>query len=365
MTGEGRRATVVPPRLFGVDAARGIALLGMFAAHTIFDSGEQLFDGRPAILFATVAGVSLGLITGGASPPPRGERGTARLVVLIRGVVLVLLGLSLTTFLHPPIAVILDFYGFAFLLLIAVLFAARAVLGLLVAVITIAAPPIVDAVTEGTPFETLAEPAQLFARWLFYGEYPMVIWLAFLLAGLLLARTDLRDRFTAGIALVLGTLAAVLGYASTLVIPGITAEAHSGSTAEVVGSGGVAVAIIGGLSLLDSTVGDSMASRPGERIARVLRFVLAPVAAAGAMALTLYVAHAIALTIIRAADAEPERWQVPGPTFPALVVGSLVFATLWRRFVGVGPLEAGVRALTRFALRTPSPPTAGRPRVAP
>jgi hypothetical protein len=346
--------TVVPPRLFGVDAARGTALLGMFAAHTILEGGEQVFDGRSAILFATVAGVSLGLITGGTTPPPRGERGTARLVVLIRGTVLVLLGLALTEFLQPPIAVILDYYGFAFLLLIPLLFAARPVLGILATAITLAAPPIVMIVTDGTPFESVAEPAQIVARWLFYGEYPMLIWLAFLLVGLLLARLDLRDRLTAAIALVVGALAAVLGYGSTLIVPGVTAEAHSGTTAEVVGSGGVAVAIIGALSLLDSATGR------GERPARVLRFLLAPVAAAGAMALTLYTAHAIVLAIVRATAPDPDRWLVPVWTFPALALTALVAATLWRRFVGPGPLEAGLRALTRFALRAPR-----EPRVAP
>lgn len=354
MTGEGRRATVVPPRLFGVDAARGVALLGMFAAHTIFGGGERVFDGRSAILFATVAGVSLGLISGGAHPPPPGERSATRLTVVIRGGVLVVLGLVLTTFLRPPIAVILDYYGFAFLLLIAVLFVGRPVLALLAAVIAVAAPSIVAAVTDGVPYENIAEPVQVFARWLFYGEYPMLTWLAFLLAGLLLARADLRQRPTATLALAFGTLAAALGYGSTLLIPGITAEAHSGTTAEVVGSGGVAVAIIGGLSLLDSATGW------GEHGARVLRFVLTPIAAAGAMALTLYTAHAIVLAIIRWTSPDPDRWQVPWWTFPALALAALVVATLWRRFVGPGPLEAGLRALTRLALRAPR-----EPRVAP
>lgn len=354
MTGEGRRATVVPPRLFGLDAARGTALLGMFAAHTLLGHGEQVFDGRSAILFATVAGVSLGLISGGAHHPPPGERSAIRITVLIRGGVLMLLGLAMTTFLRPPIAVILDYYGFAFLLLIAVLFLARPVLGLLAATIAVVAPPIVAAVTAGIPYETIAEPVQVFARWLFYGEYPMVTWLAFLLAGLLLARADLRNRLTAALALGFGALAAVLGYGSTLVLPGVTAAAHSGTTAEVVGSGGVAVAIIGGLSLLDSATGW------GERVARILRFLLAPVAAAGAMALTLYTAHAVVLAIIRWTSSDPDRWQVPGWTFLALALTTLVVATLWRRFIGTGPLEAGLRALTRLALRTP-----GEPRVAP
>jgi hypothetical protein len=325
----------------------------MFAAHTILGGGEQVFDGRSAILFATVAGVSLGLITGGANPPPRADRSDARLVVFIRGGVLVLIGLAMTALLHPPIAVILDYYGVAFLLLIPALFLPRLPLAVLAAVAAFAAPPLVGALTDGIPFEAMIAPAQVFGLWLFYGDYPVVIWLAFVLVGLLLARSDLRDRLTATIVLVLGALAAVLGYASTLVIPGVTAAAHSGTTAEVVGSGGVAVAIIGALSLLDS------ASGAGERVARVVRFVLSPVAAAGAMALTLYVAHAVALTIIRATADIPERWQVPDWTLPALVVGSLTVATLWRALIGAGPLEAGLRALTRLALRGTGRPRAG------
>jgi hypothetical protein len=359
VTEEGQRATVAPPRLFGVDAARGVALLGMFAAHTIFGGEERFFDGRSAILFATVAGVSLGLITGGASPPPPGERNDARFVVLIRGAVLVVLGLILTAFLQPPIAVILDYYGFAFLLLVPVLFVARPLLGVLAVVIVVAAPPLVAAVTDGIPFEAVPEAVQVFARWLTHGEYPVAIWLAFLLAGLLLSRADLHRRRTATLALLLGATAAVLGYGAALVIPGVSAEAHSGTTAEVVGSGGVAVAIIGGLSLLDSATGT------GERIARALRFVLSPVAAAGAMALTLYVAQAIALRIIQATTPNPERWDPPEWTLPALILAALLFASLWRRFVGTGPLEAGLRALTRIARPPAGDEQAREPRVAP
>jgi hypothetical protein len=352
MTGEGRRDTVVPPRLFGLDAARGVALLGMFVAHTVYTAGETIFDGRSAILFATVAGASLGLITGGTTPPPRGSRAPLRLAVLVRGSVLVLLGLALTTFLRPPIAVILDYYGFAFLLLIGLLFANRLVLAALAAVVALAAPALVALATGAVPFEQLAAPLQLFARWLVYGEYPVIVWIAYLLFGLILARSDLRDRFTAGLALVGGTLAAVLGYTSAALVPGLSAAAHSDSSLEVIASGGVAVAVIGALSLLDSATGE------GERIARVLRVVLSPVAAAGSMALTLYVAHAIVLTAVRGATEVSGRWEMPGWVLPVLIVGSLVVAAVWRRLIGPGPLEAGLRALTRLVVGP-------RPRVTP
>ena len=52
----------------------------MFAAHVVFDRAENFCDGRSSILFATVAGVSLGLLTGGSDPPPPGRtRRPARL----------------------------------------------------------------------------------------------------------------------------------------------------------------------------------------------------------------------------------------------------------------------------------------------
>ena len=51
-------------------------------------------------------------------------------------------------------------------------------------------------------------------------------------------------------------------------------------------------------------------------------------------------------------------WTMPGWVLPTLVVGSLVLATLWRRLVGTGPLEAGLRAVTRLVVRP-------RPRVTP
>lgn len=353
MSGEASvRDAAAPPRLFGLDAARGLALLGMFVAHTWFVGGEKIVDGRSAILFATVAGVSLGLITGGAAPPERGRRGAARVTVLVRGAVLVVLGLVLTLVVRPPIAVILDYYGFAFLLLVPLLFVPRAALGALAVLVVAAAPPLVDALDDAGRLEDLPDALAPFARWLVFGAYPMLVWLAYLLVGLVLARSDLRDRLTAALALVGGSLAAVAGYGAAWTLPGVSAAAHSNTTAEVVASGGVAVAIIGALSLLDSATG------VGERIARVVRLVLSPLAAAGAMALTLYTAHAIVLAAIRSSSS-PDRWSTPEWVLPSLVIASLVIAPLWRRVVGPGPLEAGLRLLTRLALGR-----AGRSRVA-
>src|SRR5215213_6909725 len=115
-------------RIDGVDIARGIAVLGMFVAHVLPDGDtENLADGRSSVLFATLAGVSLGLLTGGAEPPPSGSR--RRLVggVALRGLTLILLGLVLWP-LGSGIAIILDYYGVFFLVLLPLLFAPRVVL---------------------------------------------------------------------------------------------------------------------------------------------------------------------------------------------------------------------------------------------
>jgi uncharacterized membrane protein YeiB len=325
----------------------------MFAAHVVFDRSENFYDGRSSILFATVAGVSLGLLTGGATPPPPGERGPQRGSIAIRGATLMLLGIALTNLLHPPLHVILDYYGLAFLLLVPLLFARRSVLAIAAALVVVLAPAIVEAMRVVVDPDDIPLVLLPFAQWLIYGTYPVLIWLAFPLFGLLCARSGLERRRTQLIMIAAGTVAAVAGYGAGERLPGVTAAAHSGTAAEVIGSGGLAVAIIGLATLLGTVPGT-----PG----RGIRFVLFPVAAAGGMALSLYTAQVIALTIVRDAnrvEAEP-GWVYPDAILPVLIVSALVIGTLWRLFLGAGPLERVLRRLTsvpapRKAESSPAP----------
>ncbi|HEU5322919.1 MAG TPA: hypothetical protein VFX28_19090, partial [Methylomirabilota bacterium] len=62
-------------RLVGVDVARALALLGMMATHILLPVTDgslawpqALAGGRSSALFALLAGVSIALVTGGASP---------------------------------------------------------------------------------------------------------------------------------------------------------------------------------------------------------------------------------------------------------------------------------------------------------
>jgi uncharacterized membrane protein YeiB len=107
---------------------------------------------------------------------------------------------------------------------------------------------------------------------------------------------------------------------------------HTSTPLDLLGTAGVAVAVLG-LALL---------------LARRAALLLAPLAAAGSMPLTLYSAHVVALD--RFAVDDPVRgWLVH-------VALGLAAALVWRRRVGRGPLEALVAAVARAVHgRRPSP----------
>lgn len=315
-------------RIAGVDIARGLAILGMFVAHTMprQDDGELLVDGRSSILFAALAGVSLGLMSGAEEPPGRGARSGIRRVVLVRALFVFLLGVLLAT-LGSEIAIILDYYAVMFLLLLPLLFLRRALLAAAAALLLVVAPLIAGAVDrEDREGDAVVE---VVGNYLLTGSYPALVWLPVLIAGLLAARSGLERRRTQVWMVIGGVAAAVAGYAAAAVLPGVTAEAHSGSTAEILGSGGTAIAVLGVLLLL-TTAG---------AVGRISRAILWPVGAAGALALTVYTAQIVVLAMVAGArdDGGPDY---PGwPLLIGLTVASLVGASLWRYFLGRGPLE--------------------------
>ena len=254
------------PRIAGVDIARGVAIIGMFVAHTMprVGDGELLVDGRSSILFAALAGVSLGLLSGGETPPVPGSRTGIRRTVLVRALVVFLLGVVLAT-LGSEIAIILDYYAVMFLLLLPLLFRGRIVLAVAAAVVLGVAPTLADAVREGGVEDPVVD---LVANYLLTGPYPALPWLPVLLVGLLAARSGLRRRRTQVWMVTGGAVGALVGYGAAAVLPGVTAAAHSASTAEILGSGGVAMAIIGALSAPDDRrgcrahlAGDPLAAR--------------------------------------------------------------------------------------------------------
>ncbi|GAA2277755.1 hypothetical protein GCM10010234_12340 [Streptomyces hawaiiensis] len=218
-----------------MDLARALAVLGMFVSHIgpaliLSGAGRKagapaeflgaLSDGHASILFVTLAGVSLALLTGGSRP----HHGVALRVdgvrIAVRAAVLFVLGMALAH-ISTRVIVILSFYAVYFLLALPLLRVPPRFLALLAAAWAVAGP-VVSFFTrrkmEGnestgggalmfTDLTSLPDAGTGFLRLLLEGTYPVMTWMPFLLAGLAVGRLDLHSSairfrlFATGVAL--------------------------------------------------------------------------------------------------------------------------------------------------------------------
>ncbi|MCY0928513.1 heparan-alpha-glucosaminide N-acetyltransferase domain-containing protein [Streptomyces sp. H27-H1] len=382
-----------PNRLTGLDAARGTAVLGMFAVHVgpppTPEGPGWLFvaaDGRAPAVFTLIAGFSLALARSRtAGPPPLRT-------TLVRCAVLAALGLFLAAP-SPGILVILAFYAVYFLAAepftrlrtrtLAAVAAASVVLGPVLSYLLGPALGLRAGGRGATPV-----PADL-ASWtgaggmlrdlLLSGAYPLLTYFPYVLAGMALGRlADLRGKRSLRRLTGYGAALAIAGYgASWLALgPGgrrrapllqavarehpwaaadpdpvaavlrqqfgavpstswdwlLTAGPYSQTPLETIGNRGVGAALIGLLALA--------AHGAGRAAARLLR----PLAAVGAMALTVYVVHALAPAVFMPGWS---GWEV----LAGFSASALIGCVLWRRPLrGTelyrGPLEWALRAAT-------------------
>jgi uncharacterized membrane protein len=347
-------------RLVGVDIARGLAILGMFVAH-LGDDGPGgrhdpewfvVADGRSAALFALLAGVSLALANGRQVAPSGLALTRARLATLVRAGVLLLIGVVLVL-LGTPVLVILPAYAAMFVLALPFLGADRRALLLGAVTAAVVSPAVIFLLT--TPLERggasvaarvtgLADPVELPLDEFATGAYPALIFLAYLLLGMILGRSDLSATPVQLGLVGSGTILAAAAWgssrlaldalgtdASPLSLRLASAAAHDDSTLEVIGNCGTSIAVIGLCLLL---------TRPGTAAGRAASAVLSPVAAAGAASLSVYSFHIVAIFVLGNAVV----WY---PESNAVLIWFLVLALagawLWRRFLGRGPLERLVR----------------------
>lgn len=380
------RAFGRPPRLLGIDVARGLAVLGMVGAHlgdtpddvTWSDPStwDGLVDGRSSLLFAMLAGVSITLISRG-----RVRRDDHRLQVTLvrRGLAVLAIGLVIEL-LNTGVAVILPLYGILFVLSTLVLHWSTRRLWVVSASLAVLGPFVV-ALLHALSLDAHGPGLNL----TLFGLYPVTAWLAMLLVGMAIGRLHLTDVRTGAALLLGGIVLAAFGYGAGHLIgsdrdepvaylfgPDYTDEngnatnepgyltrlresdeiervwstamqykPHTGGAPEIVGSGGFAVAVIG-LSLL---------------LARPLRLLLLPLAALGSMPLTAYTGHLLLAVGLAGGpfggydDPTNALW---GWTSLAMVV----IATGWVALVGRGPLErlvARVSALPPGPHPTPAP----------
>lgn len=414
------------PRIDGIDLARFLAIVGMMTAHLwVSDAFEitepssllnpgawaAVFDGRSAALFGLLAGVSVAIVSrrpltlGGAEVP------RLRLNLMTRGVVIAGIGVVLEE-LQYAIAVVLTVYGFVFIALALLvrqgprrLFALAAgsmVLGTLSVLVADLVPT------------SVWEPNGVIVRVFVGGMYPVFIWIGYGLVGMAVMRLGLHDpvvqrRVTAtgaSMALVAYALGAVVSRTWTHVsLPGIeefasgepqpavtdlgmvelaapvsdwqfillSPDAHSGGVLDLMGSLGVALAVLG-MCLLAC------------RNERVLRLT-APMRAAGAMPLTIYILHVLTaavvaklffwqktefmellMTSVTTAGPEHEQamellmaWMVETTLakwalLAASIIAFPVLASLWRRRHAKGPAEELLsRAVAKVTADSPPP----------
>ena len=339
-----------------------VHLLPGFAADGGVSLTDQLARGRAAAAFALLAGVALALAYGGREPLRGRAWAAAGAGLLVRCVCIAAIGFALGS-LGSGLAIILVNYALLFALAAPLLRLRAPVLAALAVVVTVAVPLLshvvradLDPLRGPSPvFADLAEPATLLSELALTGYYPVLAWMAYLLAGLAVGRLDLADPAIARSLLLGGAGLAVAAVvvsrvlldrpeaqaalppgASELIRHGTTpttswwwlavVEPHSSTPLDLAHTIGTALALLGGCLLLADIVG---------------RW-LVPLAWVGSMTLTLYTLHVVAV----AAAPDPE---LPWTVWAVHVFFAFAIAAQWRSWSPRGPLEQLVAWPSRWA----------------
>lgn len=370
-------------RLTGIDAARGVALVAIMCVHLLpaaYPSTGRptltwiFFPGDSPALFALLAGTGLAFTSGGRRPVRGRALTAARAGVVVRALLLLVLGLSIGYLMppEPPAYNILIYFAVYFLLTLPFIGLAPRTLFVLSGVFLLVGPLLVHTVGDALPeFSSLnptfgtvvAEPAAVFWQLLLTGTYPALPYMAYLLAGVAIGRLNLRSRRIQMRLLVAGAALAATAklvswhvlhsadvYTTLLFsIPSLTREELDNLL--VYGSGGLPNSTPWWLVLTtpDLNTPFSVAWSLGVSLAVVgaclllaRRFEtwLVPLAAMGAMTLSLYYAHLVFLSF-EFFYAHRLLWAVVS------LVLSVMFALAWERAFGQGPVELLMNAVVR------------------
>jgi uncharacterized membrane protein len=378
------------PRIVGVDVARALALLGMMSVHLlpeVHDDGTLtpaflVSAGRASALFALLAGVGLALATGGSSPRLR-PRVPVTAATLTRAVLITLVGLALAT-LGPPVAVILANYGLLFAVACVVLGARARTLLVTAAAWTVTAPLLNHLLRQHLPtgpgdqpsLATLGQPVEMITHLVLTGYYPVLLWVPYLLVGLAIGRMRLDDRLTAAMITATGLVLASAARLSSDVllraagwqaldragplevmqpwlgldqlqargqygVPPTTtwwwqavASPHTGTPFDLAGTIGSSLAVLGVCLLLSQA-----AARTTVRWLALPRWLVAVLAAAGSMTLTLYSLHVIAtdqLAVGEVVDPAHRGRLLLAHMAAALLLAAVWKAPAWARLRGAG-----------------------------
>lgn len=359
----------------------------MFVAHVGAHSGEEnvgnwlksIADGRSSILFATLAGVSLAILSGRNNAYTGVALLQAKVRIFTRAALLLVIS-GLLAMVNMNIALILAFYAAWFVAAIPFLKLRARTLFILAGATAIIGPFIAKygVALLGNLGMFPGVDASNFVNEVFLtGTYVGLVYMAFVFAGLGIGRLDLSSKTVASYLASIGASLAIVGYGSAFLIgkirgqeldpygmygyddyfyysedkgPGfgwpddpfwpdiaelLTADPHSGTPFEAIGSGGFAISLIGFLLLAGPIIGK----------------ILYPIAAVGSMSLTAYSAHVIAVFAIPSLQLPIEDWPLLWLTLTVMAV-----CTLWRLFFNRGPLEKVMTWASKRAARVEGPP---------
>ncbi|MFE9480371.1 DUF418 domain-containing protein [Streptomyces spororaveus] len=383
-------------RLAGVDAVRGLAVLGMFAVHVgpapePEGAGYLLVaaDGRAPALFTLLAGFSLVLAQRTPDPAQRPDGWARRWrPLLIRSALLAALGVWLAS-LWPGILVILAFFAVYFLAAEPFTRLSTPALGAVAGVSVVAGPLLSFLLGPVFGYEAsgrgLVPEAVDLTGWsglggvllelLLTGAYPLATYFPYVLVGMALARLcDVRARSAARRMAVWGTVAAFAGYGSAWLASHVFGarqrllEAIAVHHPEAMAAADPVREVLSGqYGAVPSTswdwllVADPYSQTPLETLgnagvgcaliglcalaarhgtgARLLR----PLTLLGAMALSAYVVHALVL-------AGPAHGAASWSAWLAFSGAALALTWAWQRIWADSPLRRGpVEHLLRLA----------------
>ncbi|MEX5237388.1 heparan-alpha-glucosaminide N-acetyltransferase domain-containing protein [Kocuria arenosa] len=373
----------------GIDAARGLALVGLMSVQFLPDHDPRtqaptwthlLFSEASAALFTLLAGVGLALGSGGRFPHRGRWLAADRVGVAVRAVLIAVVGLGIGALMPEgaPADNILIYCGVFFVLAIPFLHLSATALFVCAAVCWMVGPLLMQALTDVLPAhssshlswaEVVEEPGGTVSQLLVTGTYPALSYITCLLVGLGVGRVHLRDTGIQVRLLAVGAGLVVL--ARTADIFGPDAFGGRGRVLTTSGTGAdelgrvlvtgpdswptdaarwLAVttpptdtvwAIAAGLGMALLVLGSFML------VSRKSGAWLLRLSAMGAMALSLYTAHLVALSC-------EVRYDVPVIGFVIHLGAAVLFAVGWQRALGQGPLErvlsAGGEATRRTVL---------------
>lgn len=341
-------------RVLALDAARGVAVIGMIAINTgprgDDDFLEMLYrvpHGRASLLFVLLGGIGIALMT----RHYRRRRTRLPWFPLLWRCLLLLLGGLILQALEHNVAVILQIYALLILFSIPLLRRSGKTLLLLSGLSALVGPLIWIAIqlqTDGRfdrePVSGSDPPWEILAGIVLTGPYPLIVWAAPFLLGIWLGCQRLTEPRVSTRLIIYGAGGAVGARLLSATLVGLYGEptshiawqrlfssvAHSQMPLWLISSTGSAMFILG-LCL---------------KIHSWSRSWLSPLVLLGQIALTAYVGHLLILAFMIRPGPETLIHGVVASA--GTVIALMVFAGLWRWRFRQGPLEALLRSPTTW-----------------